>query len=291
MREREGRPPRSVLAAGALLAVATVVSLLPERGGAGSPSSSYGTGPTGSGAYAELLGRFDHRVERIRGKLDRADLAAGSTLVILDAGLDDAEVERVARFVRAGGRLVAGGARAGLWLEEVVPGVPAMTPAPALVATATGGAPESEGIGEVRLAGFGTLAGPGELEPLLVGREDGAPVAVVGDVGAGRVVVLADATPLQNILLGVADNAAFGLALAGPAGTPVVFAEGPHGYGTATGLAALPVRWRVALGGLALAAAVWLVARSRRLGPPEDEFRDLGPRRRDYVDALAGTLG
>ena len=44
------------------------------------------------------------------------------------------------------------------------------------------------------------------------------------------------------------------------------------------------------MAGLGLAAAVWLWARSRRLGPPEDETRPLPPPRRAYVDALAGTL-
>ena len=39
-----------------------------------------------------------------------------------------------------------------------------------------------------------------------------------------------------------------------------------------------------------MAAAAWLLARSRRLGPPEDEARALPPPRWAYVDAVAGTL-
>ena len=35
---------------------------------------------------------------------------------------------------------------------------------------------------------------------------------------------------------------------------------------------------------------MWLLARSRRLGPPEDEARPLPPPRWAYVDAVAGTL-
>jgi hypothetical protein len=281
-----------VLVAGAALAVAAVLSVLPERGsGTDSPSSSYSTGPTGSGAYAELLRRFDHPVHRVRGDLDRATLEPASTLVILDAELADAEIRRVARFVRTGGRLVAGGAGAEQWLEDVVDDPPGFDDAPVDAATPTGDAPEGDGIGLVRLGGQGSFGRPGGLQPLLAERGGGALVALAGDVGQGRVVVLADPTPLQNRLLGVADNAGFGLAVAGPAGTPVDFAEGPHGYGSGEGLSALPARWRVALAGLALSAAVWLVSRSRRLGPPEDEARPLGPRRRAYVDALAGTLG
>ena len=63
-----------------------------------------------------------------------------------------------------------------------------------------------------------------------------------------------------------------------------------HGYGPARGLAALPARFGWALIGLALAALVFMVARGRRLGPPEPERRDLPPPRRAYVDALAATM-
>jgi hypothetical protein len=281
-----------VLVAGALLAVATVASMLPGRGsGTDSPSSSYSTGPDGSGAYAELLGRFGHPVRRIRGDLGRATLEPGTTLVILDAPLTGAGIRPVLRFVRAGGRLVAGGAGAAELLEKLLDDPPGFEPTPVDAATPAGDAPEGDGIGLVRLAGEGSFRRPGSLEPLLAERGGTTLVALAGNVGQGRVVALADPTPLHNRLLGAADNAGFGLAVAGPAETPVAFAEGPHGYGTGEGLAALPSRWRVALAGLGLSAAVWLGARSRRLGPPEDEARTLGPRRRAYVDALAGTLG
>jgi uncharacterized protein DUF4350 len=289
--ERDTRTPRTVMVGGAVLAVLTLISTAPERGsGTDSPSSSYSTGPTGSGAYAEVLARFDHPVERIRGGLDQARLDPDSTLVILDAELTEAEVPVVAGFLRAGGRVVAGGVLADGWLGDVVDDPPSFGDRPVEVAVPPGPAPETEGVATVRLGGLGSFAEPGGLEPLL-GERDGPVVAAAGVVGDGRLVVLADTTPLSNLLLGVADNAAFGLGAVGPAGTPVAFAEGPHGYGSGKGLAALPGRWRLALLGLALSAGVWLVARSRRLGPPEDEFRDLAPRRRAYVDALAATLG
>ena len=88
-----------------------------------------------------------------------------------------------------------------------------------------------------------------------------------------------------------ADNAALGAALAGAAGRPVVFAETVHGYGAATGLAALPARSEVGarparLGGRrapgrALAPARAGGRRRRRACPP----------RRAHVDALASALG
>jgi hypothetical protein len=103
-------------------------------------------------------------------------------------------------------------------------------------------------------------------------------------------VALADPSPVHNALLALDDNAAFALGAVGGPDRRVLFAEGAHGYGQGEGLSALPRRWRLALAGLGLAAAVWLVARSRRLGPPEDEARALPPPRWAYVDAVAGTL-
>jgi hypothetical protein len=100
--------------------------------------------------------------------------------------------------------------------------------------------------------------------------------------------LLADTSPLQNRLLGDADNAALALALSGRG--PLTFVESVHGYGPARGLAALPARFGWALIGLALAALVFMAARCRRLGPPEPERRDLPPPRRAYVDALAATM-
>jgi hypothetical protein len=109
-------------------------------------------------------------------------------------------------------------------------------------------------------------------------------------VGRGTVAFLADSSPLQNRLLGSADNAAFGLSLAGPADRPVEFLESYHGYGTGSGLSALPLAWKLLLGGLGLAALVYAIARGRRFGPPEEEGRSLAPPRREYVDSLAAVV-
>ena len=103
-------------------------------------------------------------------------------------------------------------------------------------------------------------------------------------------MLLADAAPLYNDALARADNAAFALAAAGGADRPVVFLETVHGYGEATGLAALPARAVWVLAGLALAALALVWSMARRLGPAEDEARALAPPRRDYVEALAAAL-
>jgi hypothetical protein len=141
----------------------------------------------------------------------------------------------------------------------------------------------------VRAGRLGSWEVPGGLRPILAGDLDRV-IAVAGDSGSGRVVALADPSPVQNGLLAAEDNAAFALGVVGGPGRRVLFAEGAHGYGESEGLAALPRRWRLALAGLGLAAAIWVYARSRRLGPPEDEARPLPPPRWAYVDAVAGTL-
>jgi hypothetical protein len=53
---------------------------------------------------------------------------------------------------------------------------------------------------------------------------------------------------------------------------------------------ALPAAWQLLLGGIALAALVYMVARGRRFGPPESLDRDLPPSRFDYVEALAAIV-
>src|SRR5439155_27082798 len=149
--------------------------------------------------------------------------------------------------------------------------------------------PEVAGVGAVRAAQLGSWREAGQFEPILAGEGERV-LAVAGDVDAGRVVALADPSPVQNGLLAADDDAALALGLAGGRGRAVLLAGGPAGYGQAGGLAALPRRWRLALAGLGLAAAVWLLARSRRLGPPEDEARALPPPRWAYVEAVAATL-
>jgi hypothetical protein len=283
-----------LLAGAALLAMAALSSFLPGGGGqgGGSPSSSYSNRPGGVSAWAELLGRFGRRVERLRGDLDASLLDPAATVVVLDApGLSDREAEALAGFVRAGGYLLAGGAGADGWLQTVVDGAPTLVEKGSRTAAPVGTppAPEVEGVGNVRTAQLGSWRQPGTLEPILAG-EGGRLLAVAGNFGAGRVVALADPSPLQNGLLAAEDNAALGLGLAGAHARPVFFAEGVHGYGQGEGLAALPRRWRLTLSGLGLAAGIWVVARSRRLGPPEDEARPLPPPRWAYVEAVTGTL-
>jgi hypothetical protein len=252
-------------------------------------SSSLSTGRDGLAAYAELLRRNDHATEAQRGNVTNAALTPVDTLVVLDpVGFDRDEERAVRRFVERGGRLVAGGAGdTTLLLEALLTDPPVWSSAGIRDAEPVGGSPEVTGLDSVRTAGEGSWSEPGATTPIL---GDGSRLlATVAPLGRGRIVALADASPLQNRLLATADNAGFGLAAAGD-GRNVVFAEGAHGYGEASGLGAVPGRWQAALIGLTLAALLGVVAAGRRLGPPEDASRPLPPARREYVDAVAVSL-
>lgn len=289
-----GAPWRWLIAAvGLLVAFNVVVAAVGAVSGGpapgGPPSSSYATAGPGAAAYAELLGGHGHRVRRLRARLDRGRLDPGSTVVVLDPDeLEDREAHALRRFVTGGGRLVAAGRQVAPALATVLRPAPAWSPAGVRRATPLVPVAEVAGVTGVRAAGTGSWEDSGQGLPVLGDRQ--RVLAAVASVGAGRVVLLADASVLQNRLLATAGNAAFALAAAGPPSRPVAFAEAAHGYGEVQGLAALPPRWRWALAGAAVATLAWVWSRGKRFGPPEDESRGLPPPRRAYVDAVAATL-
>jgi hypothetical protein len=295
---RQGGPARTaaIAAGAALFGLAVLSSFLPGGGGqgGGSPSSSFSHRPDGASAWAELLSRFGRDVGRLRGDLDTSPLDPTVTVVVLDApGLGEGEAEALGEFVRRGGHLVAGGAGVDEWLGAVVDEPPLLGDGGVRTASPVGDqrAPEVDGVRTVRAGRSGSWEVAGQLRPILAGEDGGGDViALAGGSGSGRVVALADPSPVQNGFLAADDNAALALGLVGPPTRLVLFAEGAHGYGDSEGLSALPRRWRLALAGLGLAAGIWLYARSRRLGPPEEEARALPPPRWAYVDAVAGTL-
>jgi hypothetical protein len=254
----------------------------------GPEGSSYATAPEGAAAYAELLHRAGHPVTRVRTPVAERSLDPGTTLVVLDPEqVAPEEARAIGRFVRAGGRLVAGGALA-RWLGRVLDAPPEWGPSAPGRATVVVPAPETAAVDSVAFAEGGRWDTLGGVLPILATPE--GPVAAVAESGAGRAVLLADASPLSNRELARADDAAFGLAIVGAERRPVAFLETVHGYGEATGLAALPTRALWVLAGLALAALALVWSMARRLGPPEEEARTLAPPRRDYVAAVAAAL-
>ena len=278
------------IAAGVVAVNAIVVGIDRTTRSPGGPGgSSYATAPDGVAAYADLLRRVGHPVERVRVDLRDATFPSNATIFLLDPGFvlrEDRDALR--RFVAAGARLVAGGAAGDVWLKRIVDDPPAQADEGPETARPLAPVPEVAGVTTVRVAGDASWSDVGAALPVL---GSGARVTLaVARVGRGRAALLADTSPLQNRLLGAADNAALGLALAAPPPRPVYFVESVHGYGTASGLAAIPARWWFALVGLGVAALAWLLAHGRRLGPPEREARELPPPRRAYVESLAAVL-
>jgi hypothetical protein len=252
----------------------------------GPRSSSFATSRQGLAAWAELARRSGHDVRALRERPSDESLPDGGTVVMLDPEEFTAgQARALRRFAERGGRVVAGGLEPGPWLEGLGP-EPAWESGASEDARVLVPAPETGGATRLRMAGEGRWqTAPGALP--IVGGDEGA-VMLVRRAGEGRIVLVADASPLQNRLLDEADNAAFALALAGDG--PLVFVEGPHGYGVATGLAALPSRFKWAVILLGLAGLALIAARWPRLGPPEPPEEPRFPPRRAYVDALASTL-
>lgn len=279
----------------AVLAVVVAGNVLLElvdegtRPPGGPRSSSYATAGHGVAAYADLLARYGHHVSRLREAPAEVALDPADTLVVLEpVGLTEEDGNAIAAFLENGGRLIAGGRAPSGWLSWILAAPDWTTDAAERSDRRLAPISELERVSTVRAAGDGSWsAAAGGLPALADGRQT---LLLVASPGEGRALLLADVSPLQNGWLDEADNATFGLALAGEPGRRVVFAESVHGFGRASGFAAIPDRWWWALGGLLLAALLWLVARGRRLGPPERQERELPPPRRAFVEAVGSLL-
>jgi hypothetical protein len=279
-------------AAAGVLAVFVVLGLLSEAfdpAPQGPAGSSYATSAHGAGAWAQLLAQDGRTVVRLRRTLAGAPLRPSETLVVLDAGaLSPSAARTVRRFVGHGGRAVFGGAAPGV-LSTLLQHPPGSRSAPIPVAQRAAALPETAGVSTVHSAGLAAFTGPGAgATAALTGS--GGTLLAARRLGRGRLDLLADASPVENGLLDRADDAQLALDLAGPPGTTVVFAEALHGYTAASGLAAFPGRWWVAIAGLALAAGAWALSRGRRLGPPEPSPPAPAPPRVAYVEAMARAL-
>lgn len=252
----------------------------------GRSSSSYATAPDGLAAYFELLRRDGHPAQHERSSPSEGTLNPSTTLFVIEPFEilpDDAAAIR--RFVESGGRLVATEADVP-WLSKLLDNPPELS----------GEGRERARMltdiypGVQRLRFDGTRAWGRVGDSTAIVGEDGQVLVTTATLGSGEMVFLADASVVENRRLAEADNAAFGLSIAGESARPVVFLESVHGYGNKRGLAALPTRWKTALWGLLIAMLTWLVARGRRLGPPEDAARNLPPPRQLYVKSLATSV-
>ena len=282
------------IALGAMVGVVLVANLVAQGldravGGSqpgGAVGSSYATAPDGLAAYAALLTRFGHDVHQQRGTFDDQDVPGNSTVFVLEpSDLTVNESAALLEFVTTGGRLVIGGSSP-FYIHRLRDRPPTWEP----------GGDASWDLVDPVLGNVHTIASAatGSWSSVGSGRAvvgtDSFALLTSDTVGRGQILFLADASPLENAYLAAADNAAFGIALAGAPGAPVVFAEGVHGYGSSRGLAAIPVRWKVALVLLVLAALAFVWSRARRFGPPDRTARGLPPARVDYVHALSVNL-
>jgi hypothetical protein len=258
-------------------------------GGPGGPaSSSYATSADGLAAYADLLAAQGVAVTRLRVPIERARLAPGSTVVIVDDPVSSDELAGLRQLLSAGGRVVLAGELAAPVLNHLLAKPVRWIPTGETVGHPAEGQTDLQGVRTVHLDGEGSWAEAGSARPLLDGGSRF--LAIGADVGPGRVVALADPSPLRNRLLAEADNAALAVDLASPSGRPVAFAEYGHGYGQRSGFGALPGPWQHALE-LALLAVVFAMwAKGKRLGPPERAGFDLPPARVVYVEAVAASL-
>jgi hypothetical protein len=281
----------------AVLAGVDVVVSLVGSGSTGVPassgtSSSFDPSAQGTEAMADLLTRFGHRVTRLQESFSANAIALSTTLVVADpVKWDTGQTDAVSDFVRSGGRVVLAGGPFNSSVLRAILGtsdVPVLSPVGVVSAHAVGDAPEVAGVSVVDAdPSDGAWDQPGATTPIL--RSGGASLALVANVGAGRVVLLASASPLRNGFLGDADNAAFALNLAGGPGRAVAFDEYVHGFGPG-GLGSLPLHWKWAFLVAGLAVVVWMWSAGRRFGPPEHDERTSGPARIEYVEGLATVL-
>jgi hypothetical protein len=252
----------------------------------GATGSSYATAPAGLAAFSSLLAHYHHDVTRQRGSIiDQALPVDGTAFVLEPSELTADEAAVLLQFATAGGRLVVGGTSP-FYLHNLRDNPPKWRPAGATSWTEVD--PSLGNVRDIEGAGVGSWSSPGAGRAL-VGGGDFA-LLTRDQVGRGEIFFLADVSPVENANLATADNAAFGLALAGDASRPIVFPEGVHGYGATRGLAAIPDRWKVSLILVALAALAFVWSRARRFGPPDSTSRDLPPARAEYVQALSISL-
>jgi len=268
-------------------------SLTDEQPG-GPRSSSYATADQGLAALADVLRRFGHDVDRVRGPVSETDLSDVDTVLVLDPSEVDADaVAHLLAYVSGGGRLVTGGDDPGRYLPRLRRDPPTWAPGGADrhgVASRGVDGGRFDPVTDVRSRARGQFAGLGSSTPVVTASTGPGTLVSIERVGDGTIVFIADVSPLTNEMLATGDNAAFGVALAGPDDARVAFMEGVHGYRDTTGLASLPSRWQRALVLLGVSAALAVWARGRRLGPPEDRARPLPPARGEYLEAIATTL-
>lgn len=285
-------PRGRLLLLGTAVLLIIVVSFWRQAGdGGGGCSRATAQAQTCDGGldlFAALLQVEGNQVRRASSRLSDRDLADADTLVVVDpVARRAADAAVIRRYLDRGGRVVAGPGQA---LQ--VAGAPPSGP----TRSAGGGTsflplvPISEvaSVDRVQTAGRGAWTKVGAFLPGL-GSKQGA-LLLAGRVGAGRLLLLADLSALDNDHIAKDANAALAVSLVGDKPGSVLVLESPAAFSAPTGLAAIPIRWRWTLVGLLASALVAMLAVGRRLGPPEYPDRELPPARVAHATAIGGLL-
>lgn len=272
----------------AINVILAVINAATSSGAVTGPrSSSYSTAPDGTAGLFDLLSEQGFDTVRSR-RLPAAEPQDSGAMMVLDPGLlarPDARALR--RFAEAGGRLIVGGEVGKEGLSTILGSAPTWSSDGPRTSRPVVPLAEVASIESVNGEGAGWWSAAGAGAPLLTGGD--RPTLLAANVGSGRVLLLADTSPLHNKWLGKTDAAALALALAGESRQRVVFAEVFHGYG-AEGLAAVPSEWMWILGALSAATLLLMWNRSRYLGPRGSESLPPLPARIAFVDALSSSV-
>jgi hypothetical protein len=282
------------IGAGAVIGVFAIGIVAAQVSPAGSSGerSTFGNpedpGPNGLLALTVLLESTDHEVERIAEAPSKADLDSDKTIFLVAPGtLTAADANTLNEVASDGARVVVAG-------DPGDEGLSRLLDTDAAIDDATGGAqtpltltPETSAVTTVESTDELAFSSAGSALPIV--GTIGKPGAVVKEVGAGRVIVIAGSSTLTNEGIVEADNARFTINLAGPQGREVQLIEAVR-VAPGSGLSALPGAWGWAALGLFVAALALAWSRGRRLGPVEHASRPLQPPRREYVEAVAGAL-
>jgi hypothetical protein len=278
-----------VLVVGALLvaAYAATVALADRYYVVAAPASSvYSASPPGFKVFYTYLQELGAKPRILQSY---EDLPKGATIIAaapFDKTPTNGESQALARWVRAGGRLVAVGGDAGQLLDPMGFGGSANTgDASATLRPLFPGA-YAQTIDSVQ---------PGPDRLLLDAsswvahfKDFGGQVLVSRQVGSGEIVWLAGPWPLSNAGIGSADNGKLAVQLATSGGRAVYFDEYHHGYVREAGY------WdRLAAGGrsavvlLVGALAIALLGWSRRVGPAIPSAEEPEARGGAYIGQLA----
>ncbi len=191
----------------------------------GPDSSSFSPAPDGLAAFSELLTRNGDHVAQLTTPLDEVSPPPGSTVVVAaPTSWQSDDSTTLARVLHSAGTVVVAGQPPAGLVSAVLGAIPGPSWSADEVAGSVpvGSGPLVFGVAQVDSTGPGSWSTTGGTTPVLASDAGGAGtfLALSARVGTGTLVLLASPSPLQNRLIGQADDAAFALDIAGPAVEP-----------------------------------------------------------------------